>query len=247
MSSKYGTRNLIELTVGKKYSLRVQLHLPTSEVDWFNEDANENMSQLLSLVSKNVLPVDFAEDIDDPHGAKNQINVNAVAGKKKAPSKNSKSSKKSGTKRKADNNINSLGKKGSIFKQPKKSKDAPKEGIASTSVQLRGKKKEQAKKSYLSGMTTRFLFGETIQMTYRVKPIQNSHRATLTFANARDGETDSNATLSEFECLRPLPKMLIIYAYPFDQLNPNEPIMDTVDGGFPRPEFIPISSLFKEK
>jgi hypothetical protein len=103
-------------------------------------------------------------------------------------------------------------------------------------------KKDETKKTYLSTMETKYLFADSIQISYRVSSVQNSNRAVLTFEHEEKVEDE---ILSILESLRPLPKIILAWCYPFDPLNPKLPIMDTTDG-FPRTEFLPLSTLFKE-
>ena len=59
--------------------------------------------------------------------------------------------------------------------------------------------------------------------------------------------------LSSFQKLRKIPKQIVMWCFPFDPTDPHKDMelsteMDGVEGGgFPRPEMIPISSLFMEK
>jgi hypothetical protein len=60
-----------------------------------------------------------------------------------------------------------------------------------------------------------------------------------------DVSVKSTSEYPSFECLRALPHNIVMWCYPFDPLNPEQPLMDKTDG-FPRSEFIPLSSIFKE-
>lgn len=233
--SAYGTRTLIELKVGIGSALQVQLHLRTCDVEWFNENAVENVSQLLSLISKRILPDEFKDDIENSP-------MPSTAAKKTVLAKTNDKKRKS-TSKTSDKNGKAPGIKFKFTPPIKKTKKT----LKKDSDSARAKKKDETKKTYLSTMDTKFLFGDSIQITYRVKPIQNSHRATLSIVKPEcSGSSPSpSPTLCQFECLRPLPKLVIIWLYRFDPLNPKQPSMDSTDG-FPRPEFVPISSLFKQ-
>ena len=256
MSSCYGTRNLVELRVGKNGALQVQLHLRSCDVGWFNENSTGCISQLLSLISKKILPQEFQEELE-----------NTAA--KKVPSSSVRSTNIETKKRKKASKHNDRGSKEETNANPYKSKPpakkskrfkAPKKGNPASSNTTR-EKDDKKSKSYLSTMETKYLFGDSIQITYRVKTIRTSHRATLSIKSHAADQVDGHdrnrnntdpCTKSElgkicrFECLRLLPKLVIVWLYPFDPLNPKQPYMDCTDG-FPRPELIPISSLFKEE
>eukprot|EP00557_Chaetoceros_sp_GSL56_P009369 CAMPEP_0176488172 /NCGR_PEP_ID=MMETSP0200_2-20121128/6561_1 /TAXON_ID=947934 /ORGANISM="Chaetoceros sp., Strain GSL56" /LENGTH=166 /DNA_ID=CAMNT_0017885125 /DNA_START=186 /DNA_END=686 /DNA_ORIENTATION=- len=107
----------------------------------------------------------------------------------------------------------------------------------------RKRKVEKTSKSlsYIPSLDTKYLFGDTLQVTYRIIPTQNGQRAILTMNKQEEGDNQ----LPSFEYLRPLPKNIVMWCYPFDPLNPKQPTMDKTDG-FPRMEFIPLSSLFKD-
>lgn len=237
----YGTRNLLELKT-KSHTLQVQLHLRTCDVAWFNQNIKDNIAKLMSLISKRILPVEFKEEIENFHfkgtngaggnGGGNNGNGNPKQNKPKANDK----------KRKAATKDIDMKKNGKITFQKAK---IPSQKAKDSSITT---KKDENKKTYLSTLDTKYVFGEDIQLTYRVKPVQNGHRATLLYAPSNESsrkKTPDSKTLSTFEYLQPLPKMIVIWCYPFDPLNPQEPAMDHADG-FPRPEFIPVSALFKE-
>lgn len=239
----YRSRNLIELQVGKKYIVQVQFHLRSCDLEWFNKTGEENIAQLLSLISKHILPSEFQEEIQ--HKSRHGVNGKNNTEKKNPPPEGN------DKKRKASNATG-----GGKDKKMKTSRarNPSKKSKESKNSRSAYKKKEEEKKTYLSTLGTKFLFGETLQITYRIKPIQSGHHATLTFIKPKqndEGKLESkarkpkSAALSTFKYLQPLQKRVIIWCYPFDAMNPKHPLMDTTDG-FPRPEFIPISSLFKE-
>lgn len=131
--------------------------------------------------------------------------------------------------------------------QNNKGKTVDKKGPVKTADTENMKKKRKVESpsktkslTYIPMLETKYLFGESIQITYRITPAQSGQRAVLTM---KSEEGDSQ--LPSFEYLRPLSKNIIMWCYPFDPLSPKRPAMDKTDG-FPRTEFIPLSSLFKE-
>ncbi len=74
-------------------------------------------------------------------------------------------------------------------------------------------------------------------------------------SKAEVGSTDNisnqvekqNRHLSNFEALIPIPKLIIIWCYPYDIQNSNELDMMNVGQTFPREEMIPVSKLFYDK
>jgi len=228
----YGTRNLIQLKVGKRHTIELQLHLRTCDIEWFNVDAKSKISQIFSLVSKSVMPEVLNNDEETPY------NKGGSSKGKKPTIKSNQNSKGIEKKRKAtskDTEAKAGGKNSKSQKVKQTSAGQPSSSRA---------KKDEPKKTYLSTMETKYLFADSIQISYRVSSVQNSNRAVLTFEHSNE-EKVQDKILSTLESLRPLPKIILAWCYPFDPLNPKLPIMDTTDG-FPRPEFLPLSTLFKE-
>ena len=64
-SQYYNNRNTLELKVGKKATIQLQLHLRACDIQWFNDDSKEYIAEILSLVSSNVIPTLFEEKQED--------------------------------------------------------------------------------------------------------------------------------------------------------------------------------------
>jgi hypothetical protein len=81
----------------------------------------------------------------------------------------------------------------------------------------------------------RHVFGDnTLQLTYRLQDINMHDGTTISFSLHGD-------TL-EFRQYPKLSKRLVVWCFPI-QNDSKEP--DPVDGGFPRPELVPIAGLFR--
>ena len=230
-SQYYNNRNTLELKVGKKATIQLQLHLRACDIQWFNDDSKEYIAEILSLVSSNIIPTLFEEKQVD------ETKADIGSTKSKLPIKNGKSSKSTNDKKR------------------KASAKEAKAKTKKTKVSSKQSKKDDSKPTYLSTMKTKYLFGDNLQISYQVQSIQCYHRAILTFDSSlakheQKKEIPSNPTekdLSTFQQLRPLPYKILVWCYPFDQLNPKQPVMDISEtDGFPRVEFLPLSSLFKE-
>mmetsp|Transcript_30980 Transcript_30980/g.47254 ORF Transcript_30980/g.47254 Transcript_30980/m.47254 type:complete len:202 (-) Transcript_30980:220-825(-) len=85
----------------------------------------------------------------------------------------------------------------------------------------------------------RHVFGENIQLAYRLQDIgcDSNHSVTLSVLCVNEKLT--------FEHLPKLSKRLIVWCFPFGGHASDEDI-DIADGGFPRPDLIPMSHLFRE-
>ena len=80
------------------------------------------------------------------------------------------------------------------------------------------------------------VFGDVLRVTYRVEELNANESATLIFAKRNDSSNN-------FRQLPKISKRIILWCYPIDKNNPTEPAPE--GGGFPRPEMLPISSLFR--
>lgn len=79
-------------------------------------------------------------------------------------------------------------------------------------------------------------YNDKVRVTYRLQEIKPYESATLTMSS-------SDADDLAFRQLPKLSKRIELWCFPANETGPMEP--DPDDGGFPRPELIPISSLFR--
>lgn len=94
-----------------------------------------------------------------------------------------------------------------------------------------------------------FLFGKDIQIVYKCIAVSTMHSCMLNYKNTTSSNTtkEGKVKLSTFEYLKPIPKRIIIWLYPFDIDNPHELNIVSAQQCFPRAELIPISNLYREK
>jgi len=296
----YGTRTLLELSVGKTHTIEVLVHLRTDDLDWWNRDLIRHAEQLMKLISRRILPVECRDEIEDYHtdrtnwdnGDRQRGVVQTKARTASTMSAVASASSRSKKKRTTGEVISHRSRKNSRTTNKLKEKEATKTGGAGTrsrtnasnsSSRINGKTstmkagnnivpvKEKVVaanngRSYASGLDIKFAFGDDdIQITYKVEVVKTMNSATLSYNIIRDAsscadDSHNNITkaakkpsdgkaikrLSSFRRLEKLPKRIVIWCYPFDPLNPKELTLEK-GGGFPRPEMIPISSLFSDK
>lgn len=79
----------------------------------------------------------------------------------------------------------------------------------------------------------RHVFGENIQLTYRLQDVDKGNEATVSVVSDSEHLT--------FHQYPKLSKRLVAWCFPKSEADEEEPS----DGGFPRPELIPIADLFR--
>lgn len=219
---KYGTRNSLELSFSGVFSIQVLVHLTASDVAWFNSDFKKHHGQLLSLISKDILPSACREEVE-AYYERCRRKIGSDAGTKEAKIKRR-------AKATATSNDKTSNKTSSL-------KHFTKKKTKETQVE-----KKSEVRSYVASMDTKWYFSDSIQIACQVKPNRTSHRASLIFNSHKESNTEkTQRSLSSFKSFKPIPKIIIIWCYPFEN-DPKSPSFS----GFPRTEFIPLSAVFKE-
>jgi len=219
---KYGTRNLIELSFSGAFSIQVLVHLTASDVAWFNSDFKKHNSQLLSLISKEILPLACKEEVEAYYERSGRKMLSDTA------------SKEGKTKRRAKETVTS--------KDKTTSKSSSSKYFTTKNIKQTRIEKKSEVRSYVASMDTKWYFDDSIQIACQIKPIRTSHRASLIFKTNKESHIENNKrSLSTFKSFKQIPKIVKIWLYPFNN-DPKSPCFS----GFPRTEFIPLSSVFKE-
>jgi hypothetical protein len=92
----------------------------------------------------------------------------------------------------------------------------------------------------------RHVSGTGMQITYKTEGLNDKQGATLIFPmknGSTDEEKSSKGSPPKFRSLPKLSKRIVLWCYPKDQKGEDSPIKGQ---GFPRPEMVPITSLFRE-
>lgn len=88
------------------------------------------------------------------------------------------------------------------------------------------------------------IFGTGMQITYKMEEISDKQGATLIFPrNNTKEDKPSKGPPPKFRRLPKLSKKIMLWCYPRDETDEDSPIEGQ---GFPRPEMVPITSLFRE-
>jgi len=211
----------LKLRVGRSHTVEVMVHIRRKDLNWFAANENSYRKQLFQLLSRKILPKEFDEEMERY----------CLEKRKSATEDGGQVVQKNG-----DNTI-------IIGEANKKKKPPTKPGAKRKRGQ---KQKEDTPRDNSNSMEERYkferyVFGETIQVSYRVEDILPNESALLFFNTSKDDSKESKQRAS-FKKYPKLSKRIILWCYPLDAENPTEPIDG---GGFHRPDMIPISSLFR--
>uniref|UniRef100_A0A7S4V4P0 Uncharacterized protein n=1 Tax=Ditylum brightwellii TaxID=49249 RepID=A0A7S4V4P0_9STRA len=290
-TKQYGSRTFLELGVGGTHTIEVLLNLRHVDIKWWNSDVSSHQKQLFRLLGRRVLPAECSAEIEQYHHKKRRRagggigKKSIVIGEKniKAASAAGGIERAGGGKTKADKKRQTTGraarKRGLDKLEPDVSAASRKETQKTAPSKEKKIGLSADNSSNNAGQDALYIFGDTIQATYRVEDIDPTESATLLYeddgdeccSTIRDSDGDDNNVptskvssrkrrvnaakgpsssrqkssklkIATFRQLIKIPKRIVIWCYPFDPSNPTEP--NTEGGGFPRPELIPISSLF---
>lgn len=232
---EYSTRTSLELSVGEKNDLSVEVivHLRRQDLKWWNDKVKSHQKQLFKVITLRILPEECSDDIEAWHSTKTKkLKIDRQRNSQK---KSTATSASSGAKQHKQSK-----------KSSKKDKSDPPEFI--------------------------YLYGDTIQLTYKIEDTSKSNSLTLLYnelsrkksnrvpellaPTEQNGKTNkkrkknSEKEIEEIESdetmlfnyVHKIKKRIIVWCYPFDPNKPIDPIPD--GGGFHRTELIPIHSLF---
>eukprot|EP00541_Cyclophora_tenuis_P012898 CAMPEP_0116575216 /NCGR_PEP_ID=MMETSP0397-20121206/19834_1 /TAXON_ID=216820 /ORGANISM="Cyclophora tenuis, Strain ECT3854" /LENGTH=200 /DNA_ID=CAMNT_0004104083 /DNA_START=410 /DNA_END=1012 /DNA_ORIENTATION=+ len=134
-----------------------------------------------------------------------------------------------------------------LKQQQEKEKDGPKAGKKQKSKQKnqRGEPNKKRKRSTTPVPASdpaekpkrkvTHVFGSELQLTYKSQLIDQHDGVTLYMAEGDE---------LKFREYQKLGKRILVWCFPLNKYDPMEP--DPSDGGFPRPELIPLADIFRE-
>ncbi|CAJ1891387.1 unnamed protein product [Cylindrotheca closterium] len=243
-------RSQIDIRVGSSHIVETLLHLRREDYPWYLANEEEINEEFLELLQESIIPRMFDVELEEYH---NQLSPELMPlPEDQVGSKNTKSLNMAIANQKGRNNRK--GRKKKISK--------------TESQQQQAELKQQRTQEKLAKEIS-YAFGSTIQMAYRLQPLNSKSgqaydQRTLLFpessssslpnessslngdSSTKKGTKNSDAAIAQlrFPCPVKLPQRIVIWISkvdPHDQTNP-----DPKGVGFYRPEFIPISSLFRK-
>jgi hypothetical protein len=222
------TRTSLELRVGSNASVRVLLHVRQTDLEWFNANAKEHTEDLWKLMEDSVLPRLMHGEIEDSH--------HTFQGTTKPPPLGRRGIEISASYSRTDmaghqQNVKAPNKKGA---KRKRVTSKAKRWAAALLDEAEGNKKEKARKNAY------YAFGKALKLVYKCEEVPQSQSASFVF-RPPDSTRTNDGILQQLDKLS---QQIVAWCFPYDPSHPTE--ADPTDGGFPRPERIPIAYLFRE-
>jgi len=235
---KYETRTYLELSVGTTHLVEVVVHLRNADLHWWNKDVSRHEAELMKIISRKILAVEevFRNEI---LGKQSQLQSSDRKSARKIKKNEYMIGEKNIAESKRGDKQKELENKSSESKKRKFSKS--KLGV-STEIALRPK---AANSLYAR---PNILYGDLIQIVYKIGLCESNSNATLFFNESLSQNNKNQGVASKkrkyaslsFGQLKKLSNMIEIWCFN----DPKSSLPD--DGGFPRPDMIPLTSLFKE-
>ena len=233
---EYCNRTWMELSVGTSHYVEVVIQLRRLDLDWWNADRSSLEQDLMKVISRKILPVEsvFREEVLRRRSARreNENGQKAIVIGEQNLADSADAKKKRGTTK--------------TGRRKKKSKN---DDSNKKSSKLKRCTKDSAKRPTI-------LFGEKIQIMYKLEDIQKVNSATLLYREEASGSEKKKSVstaasskkrkhrpLASFGQLKKLPKRIIIWCFKLDEEGDEE---GSNSYGFPRPELVPLSSIFRE-
>lgn len=257
----YGSRTLLELRVGKTHTIDLLIYLRLRDMGWWYGNISYHQSQLINIIETRVLPKEFEQwvetycELKKGNQLTNKDGVLLGEGKKMVMKRSMEERKNNVIKKRRKNMPTKFGNR---------------ERTTCSRIQLQDKndqKKTDSNKSNSSLLEIPFLFGESIQIAYRMEDVQISHtgytllypRTKYDSCNQRNSQVTSRSTtkvtkcshdvkitsntkVDQFQQMKRISKRILVWCYPFDPSNPMESL-SSVEGGS-NPGMFPIISLF---
>jgi hypothetical protein len=219
------TRTSLELRVGSNASVRLLLHVRQKDLKWYNADASEHTKELWKLIENSVLPRLMNGEITDSHHKFQGTRKPPPLGRRGIEISASFLTDASAKNTKATN------KKGA---KRKRATSKSKSKAAALLEEAEADNKEKAPKDIY------YAFGKALKLVYKCEPVPQSQSASFVF-RPPDPTKANDGILQQLDKLS---HRIVAWCFPYDPTNPTE--ADPTDGGFPRPERIPIAYLFRE-
>ena len=253
------------------HTLEVLLQIRSSDLTWWNSNPHHE-KQLYKLIGRRILPVELKDEIQADMERdrriktvsgevvkKKKVVIGEVNLKKMADSK-TKAPTATGKKR-GKQSTKDKGKAKKAKTEQTKSKQQSSAAVGKEDTEAKDKRPKLLRE------TGHWLMGKSIQACYVMEDIDRTGSCSMAFRPMKKMDkqghsiTKDNATpqkkdidssdkgeklipLATFRSWNKLSKRLNVWVFKFDPDDPTD-LSATEDGGFPRPELLPLSDIFR--
>lgn len=247
------------------HTLEVLLQLRSSDLTWWNSNNHQHQRQLYKLIGRRILPVELGDEIQaDPEREQRLKTVSGEVVKRKGIVIGEVNLKKMATNKIKSKPANSK-KRGNqptkAAKSAAKKSQSVKQFPTKTDIEESDAKDKRPKLLREAG---KWIMGESIQACYVMEDIDRTASCSMAFRpmkrvgiqeNTKEDDKSpmTETSLPEEEKLIPLAtfrswnklsKRLNIWVFKFDPDDPTD-LSVSEDGGFPRPDLLPLSDIFR--
>lgn len=254
------------------HTLEVLLQIRSSDLRWWSSNLRDHEKQLFKLIGRRILPTELKEEIQGDMERDQKIKtISGEIVKKKGVLIGEKNLKKIAD-NKATSTTATGKKRGKQLTKnkgnPKKAKTDQIKTEQQTAVVAGKEETEQKdKRPKLLRETGKWIMGKSIQLCYVMEDIDRTASCSMAFRPMKQIETDTDSMskdastpqqkgddlknkdvklipLATFRSWNKLSKRLNVWVFKFDPDDPTD-LSVTEDGGFPRPELLPLSDIFR--
>lgn len=248
------------------HTLEVILQIRSSDLYWWSSNLRDHEKQLYKLIGRRIIPEEFKDEIQGDTQKdhrlktisgeilkKKRVVVGEVNLKKMADKTKPAPSKKRGKQTAKEKQIQS---KKVQTDQPKSNQN-----ISAASNEDTESKNKRPK---LLRETGKWVMGKSIQACYVMEDIDRTASCSMAFrpmkqvekqesqsANddvispKKESDSEQLIPLATFRSWNKLSKRLNVWVFKFDPEDPTD-LSVSEDGGFPRPELLPLSDIFRQ-
>ncbi|KAL7510800.1 hypothetical protein ACHAXN_007723 [Cyclotella atomus] len=255
------TRSRFDVRVGSMHTLEVILQIRSSDLNWWNSNLHHE-KQLYKLIGRRIIPEELNDEIlGDTDRLKTvsgeivkkkkvvvgEVNLKKLADKTKpAPKKRGKQTTKE------------------MKMPPKKAKTEQLMSKQNTLAASNEDTESKDKRPKLLRETGKWVMGKSMQACYVMEDIDRTASCSMAFRPMKKVETQEDQSanldlsspkkeldseklipLATFRSWNKLSKRLNVWVFKFDPDDPTD-LSVSEDGGFPRPELLPLSDIFRQ-
>ena len=262
------TRSRFDVRVGSIHTLEVLLQIRSSDLTWWDSNLRDHERQLYKLIGRRIVPLELNDEIQNDIarelGDKIVTDANAKTKKVVIGEVNLKKMTKS-TNSKKRGNESAATKGKSKTKKMKAASSKDKQIPAALAIDKDDTIDSKDKRPKLLREMGKWIMGKSIQVCYVMEDIDRTTSCSMAFRPVKQPSKENELTsdtlslsketdvsikeeklipLATFRSWIKLSKRLNVWVFKFDPNDPTD-LSATQDGGFPRPELLPLSDIFR--